>query len=328
MGDPGSSLPRQIYRPRSRVLRATVITVVALLLVIVIAATVIGWFEGPTFLHPVRRPLTQSLIHEADQYLAPIRYTREQFDVIANDGTPLRGWAIAPANANGNWLLLFHGVSDNRAGMIGPARILLEAGYSVVMMDSRAHGESGGAIATYGWLERNDAHAVVSALETSKHPKHIFALGESMGGGIALQTAAADPRIEAVIAESPFASLHEAAYDYAGLHKSILLGKTLFASGALAMLYHGQRISGLPASRISAEAAVAQRAFPILLICDEADMILPCRHAERIFNAAVGPKELWRVPGAYHTGALGVEPQEFRRRILAFLAPLAASPSR
>src|SRR5205807_7977403 len=46
---------------------------------------------------------------------------------------------------------------------------------------------------------------------------HIFALGESMGAGIALQSAAANPRIEAVVAEASFANLREAAYDYAGL---------------------------------------------------------------------------------------------------------------
>jgi hypothetical protein len=38
-----------------------------------------------------------------------------------------------------------------------------------------------------------------------------------MGAGIALQSAGIDPRMEAVVAEAPFASLPEASYDYAGL---------------------------------------------------------------------------------------------------------------
>jgi len=66
------------------------------------------------------------------------------------------------------------------------------AGYSVVMMDSRAHGASEGAMATYGWLERNDTRFIVDALESSEYPRHLFALGESMGAGIALQSAAVD----------------------------------------------------------------------------------------------------------------------------------------
>src|SRR5262249_445580 len=102
------------------------------------------------------------------------------------------------------------------------------------MMDARAHGASEGPIATYSWLERNDTRTAIDALLQDERqrclsiqwhgpggpvcaPKHIFALGESMGAGITLQSAAADPRIEAVVAESSFANLREAAYDYAGL---------------------------------------------------------------------------------------------------------------
>src|SRR5258708_13821208 len=94
------------------------------------------------------------------------------------------------------------------------------------MMDSRAHGASEGPMATYGWLERNDARAIVDALEAREHPKHLFALGESMGAGIALQSAAVEPRIEAVVPGASFANLREASFDYAGLRRDPWLGKT------------------------------------------------------------------------------------------------------
>ncbi len=223
-------------------------------------------------------------------------------------------------------MLLFHGVADNRVGAIGQSEVLLPAGYSVVMMDQRAHGESGGGMATYGWLERNDTRAVVDALVASEHPAHIFALGESMGAGIALQSAGVDPRIEAVVAEAPFASLREASYDYAGLQEYPLLGKTLFAPGAWMMLYRGGKLAGFPSAGVSPERAVASRNFPVLLICDEADTTLPCRHAKRIYAAARGPKTLWEVPGAFHTAALGFAPDEFRRRVLDFFRQPVPSP--
>jgi pimeloyl-ACP methyl ester carboxylesterase len=146
-----------------------------------------------------------------------------------------------------------------------------------------------------------------------------------MGAGIALQCAAADPRIEAVVAEAPFASLREASYDYAGLRWSPLLGKTLFAPFSWLLVSRGELLAGFPASGISPEQAVAERAFPVFLICDANDVALPCRHAERIFTAARGPKSLWVVPGAFHTGALGFEPDEFRRRVLQFFADPSAN---
>jgi hypothetical protein len=215
-------------------------------------------------------------------------------------------------------VLVLHGVADNRYGMTEHARLLLQSGYSVLMMDSRAHGASGGDIATYGWLEHKDVSAEIDQLEQTEHPEHLYALGASMGAGIALQAAGADPRIEAVAAEAPFANLQEAAYDYAGLQHWPLLGKTLFAPGAWVLIFRGQHLAGFPASAVSPEKSAAQRAFPLLLICDGADVVLPCRHSERILHAVTGPKELWRVPGAMHTGALGAAPEEFRRRVVAF----------
>ena len=297
--------------------------VLILLLVPPFLAAVMGWMVAPSFLHPGRRALTPDLVREADVSFARLHAQREDFPVTAPDGAALRGWKVRPREPNGSWVLVFHGVADNRMGAIGQAEVLLGAGYGVVMMDARAHGESGGAMATYGWLEREDTRAVVDRLVASEHPAHIFALGESMGAGIALQSAGVDPRIEAVVGEAPFASLREASYDYAGLQEYPLLGKTLFAPGAWMMLYRGGRLAGFSPARVSPEKSVTQRAFPVLLICDTADTTLPCRHARRIYAAARGPKSLWVVPGAFHTGAIGFYPQEFRRRVLDFYAPPA-----
>jgi hypothetical protein len=292
-----------------------------LLNIILIAAAVAalaGWIVAPSFLHPIRRSLPTDLLRQTDVTFSLIGAHCEDFDVRASDGALLRGWKVHPAKPNGDWVLAFHGVGDNRLGVVEQGRVLLMAGYGVVMMDARAHGLSEGPMATYGWLERGDSRAIVDALESSEHPRHLFALGESMGAGIALQSAATDPRIEAVVAEAAFANLREASYDYAGLRRSPLLGKTLFAPGTWTMIYRAERLAGLPASEVSPEKAVAARAFPVLLICDAEDVALPCRHTERIFKAARGRKEIWIVPGAYHTAAQGTQPDEFRRRVLTF----------
>jgi uncharacterized protein len=323
--------------------RAIRIAVILLLFPPLLAA-VGGWLAGPTFLHPLRRELTPDLIREADADFSSIHAQREGFNVVAPDGITLRGWKVRPQNPNGSWVLVLHGVADNRVGVIGQARLLLRAGYSVVMMDARAHGASDGPMATYGWLERRDTSTIIDNLIADEigrytaeqirsgkwicrkvanvadikgyeyfaghpapyrgQPLHIFALGESMGAGIALQSAGADPRIEAVVAEASFASLREASYDYAG---------------------RGQSLAGFPASEVSPEKAVAARAFPVLLICDGGDTTLPCRHSRSIYAGATGPKELWVVPEAFHTAALGYEPEEFQRRVLNFFAAAAAS---
>src|SRR6266513_3654738 len=129
---------------RRRLLRIALI----LLLFPPLLAAVAGWLAGPAFLHPIRRELTPDLIREADASFAGTEASREDFDVLAQDGALLRGWKVRPKNPNGNWVLLFHGVADNRIGVASHSEFLLRAGYSVVMMDARAHGASGGPIAT------------------------------------------------------------------------------------------------------------------------------------------------------------------------------------
>jgi alpha-beta hydrolase superfamily lysophospholipase len=196
-------------------MRRPVRFVLKLLLVPPLLAAIAGWIVAPWFLHPVRRELTPEIVQEADIAFSQLHTHREEFDVRGSDGAMLRGWKVRSVQPNGDWILLFHGVADNRAGVLEPARVLLLAGYNVVMMDARAHGASEGAMATYGWIERNDTRAIVDVLEAAEHPRHLFALGESMGAGIALQSAAVEPRIEAVVAEASFANLREASYDYA-----------------------------------------------------------------------------------------------------------------
>jgi uncharacterized protein len=252
----------RIYLRMRRLLRVFLV----LLLFPPIPAAGVGWLVGPMFLHPLRRELTPALVQQADKTFSQIGAQREDFDVKAPDGVLLRGWKVRSPKPNGDWVLVFHGVADNRIGVIGHAQLLLVAGYNVVMMDARAHGASEGPMATYGWLERNDTRAIVDVLEGGEHPRHLFALGESMGAGIALQSAAIEPRIVAVVAEASFSSLREASYDYAGLRRSPWLGKTLLAPGTWTMIYRGELLAGFPAAEFSPENAVAARAFPVFLI--------------------------------------------------------------
>jgi alpha-beta hydrolase superfamily lysophospholipase len=246
--------------------------------------------------------------------------TKEDFVVTASDGIKLRGWKVRARSPNDDWILLFHGVSDNRTGVLGHAELLLRHGYNVIMMDSRAHGESGGDMATYGWKERYDAVAITSQLYSVEKVHHLGALGVSMGAAIALQSAAVEPRTGAVIAEAPFANLREVSYDYGGLHFSPFLGKTLFRPATILAISELAKAGGFPPDEVSPEKAVAARSFPILLICGTRDHTIPCRHAEAIYQRANGPKELWVVEGAEHASALGRAPLEYENRVISFLA--------
>jgi pimeloyl-ACP methyl ester carboxylesterase len=148
------------------------------------------------------------------------------------------------------------------------------------------------------------------------------ALGSSMGAAIALQSAGAEPRIAGVVAESAFRNLREVTYDYAGLKRMPWLGMTLFRPATWTALAIAELEGGFAAEDVSPEKAVAARPFPVLLICEELDGTIPCRHARGIYEAATGPKQLWEVPGARHAMALRTEPSEYERRVISFVEEL------
>ncbi len=288
------------------------------LLIFLLASCFAGAVMGTLYLHPYRRPLTAAMLERVDRDFSHIGAVREDMEVRAPDGTVLRGWKVRPRAPNRDWVLLFHGVGDSRLGVLAYAEMLLRNGYGVVMLDQRAHGTSGGNLATYGWKERDDTRAIVSALFSAENVHCLFALGESMGAAIALQSAAVEPRIDGVAAESPFRNLQEVSYDYVALKGSPWLGKTLLRPVADVALLTAHVESGIPTGEISPERAVAKRPFPVLLICGSKDRSIPLRHTEAVYHAAIGQKELWVVPGAMHSGALGTAPAEFERRVLAF----------
>jgi uncharacterized protein len=303
-----------------RVIMKPLIVLTAIIAAVMAAAAGVGVMLGSGILHPYRKPLIPDEISVADRRFAEVHATRTDFDVSASDGAKLRGWKVRAEKPNGDWVVILHGLGDNRSGQVGYATVLLAHGYGALMMDARAQGESAGEIATYGWKERNDSRMIDDALLATEPVRHLFYFGESMGAAIALQSAAVDPHIDGVVAEDPFSNLREETYDYAGLELSPLLGKTLFRPAAIMALLQAEKEGGFKAADVSPEQAVAARAFPVLLICGTEDHKIPCRHARRIFDKATGRKELWIVKGAGHSMAYGVQREEFERRVLTFFA--------
>src|ERR1700752_2858197 len=72
----------------------------------------------PANLNPMRLPQTEEMVRRTGA-------THEDFSLRAPDGVELRGWKVRARTPNGDWVLLFHGVSDNRTGDLGHAELLL-----------------------------------------------------------------------------------------------------------------------------------------------------------------------------------------------------------
>lgn len=235
------------------------------------------------------------------------------------DGAQLQAWWIRPVHPNGDTVILLHGVADTREGVAGHALMFLRHGYSVLLPDSRAHGASGGAIATYGVLERDDVRRWAAWLRPET-PGCEYLFGESMGAAIAIQASAVTPGLCAITAEASFASFREIANDRISqmTHLGLWFPRTIGApTRDLAFLYSEIRYH-VNLSEASPLQAIRQSRVPTLLICGTADDNIPMRHSLELFRAGASHSQLWIVEGAEHTGAVQVNPDVFERRIVGW----------
>jgi uncharacterized protein len=279
--------------------------------------TILAIFLGELAFRPQRMPLRER--QSARAIAARFGADLQDVSISARDGVQLRGWFAHPAKANGEAVILLHGVGDNREGMMGFAELFLSNGFAVLLPDSRAQAESGGEFPTYGLKESGDVQRWFNWLVMQQHTKCIFAMGESMGAAIVLQAARTTPFC-AVVAESSFASFRQIAYVRVGqfFHTGEWLGRIVLRPAVETAFLYGRLTRGVNLADASPERSVVGGQMPILLIHGLADDNIPPQQSERI--RAHNPAEivLWEVPNAGHCGAVNAAGREFDTRVLGW----------
>jgi uncharacterized protein len=291
-------------------------------LLLYLAVCVVGGiYVADATLRPPRRPLSEDDAASARSFAAAHNATLEDASITTSDGAVLRAWEFHPHSGSGNAVIVFHGLGDNRLGMAGYAELFLAHGLVVLLPDARAHGVSGGALATFGLLERNDIRQWADFLAGHDRPRCIYGLGESMGAAELLQSLAAGVHFCAVVAESSFSNFREIAYDRMGqpFHLGPWVGRTVLRPLVEIAFLRARWKYGLDMNRASPEDAIAATTIPVLLIHGQVDSNIPVRHSRQM-HALVPRVELWEVPGADHCGAMSTAPEEFERRVVEWFS--------
>jgi fermentation-respiration switch protein FrsA (DUF1100 family) len=232
----------------------------------------------------------------------------------SGDGVTLRGWYI-PAENSTKTITVCSGANGSLDADVHVAPWLHEAGYNVLLFNWRAHGQSEGEVVTLGFNERYDLIAAVQFAK-SKGAERVGVLGFSMGGTVAIATAAVYEDINAIVADSPFVFLLSAVAG--GLIErgvpeglSFLLARLFVTTACLRT-----RLNLYDIDLARWINRVAPR--PLLLIFGEQDVIVPPSEVNLIFARAGEPKEVWRVPEAAHRNIHVRRPAEYRQRICEF----------
>jgi fermentation-respiration switch protein FrsA (DUF1100 family) len=251
-----------------------------------------------------------------DETDSPANYglAAEAVEFRSGDGLMLRGWYI-PATDSVKTIIVCSGANGSLEADVHVTPWLHEAGFNVLLFNWRAHGNSEGEVVTLGFNERYDLIAAVRFAK-SQSAERVGVLGFSMGGTVALATAAVFEDINAVVADSPFVYVLSAVAG--GLIERGMPEGLSFLSARLFVITAclRTRLNLFDIDLVRWIHRVTPR--PLLLIFGAQDVIVPKTEVDLIFARAGDPKEVWRVPEAAHRNIHTLQPEEYRRRILEF----------
>ena len=263
--------------------------------------TVILLIIGPTLLlRPRRRTADFYRALGAPTHPADLGLSCEERTIRTDDGLLLSTWIIPADPPIKGTIIYLHGVGDCKIDGLRAAALFHAKRYTTVLYDSRRHGESQGRFCTYGFYEKFDVMRVIDAVfPDEKNPSQRIGLfGTSMGAAVALQAAALDGRISAVLAENSFATLRSIFDDY---QKRMI--KLPFHYLRNLVIVRSEFLADFKASEVSPMEAVAKIRIPLLLTYSENDVRIRPDYSRQLFAAARGPKAIYPILGAEHNNA-------------------------
>lgn len=239
--------------------------------------------------------------------------TYEEVAIPTANGHTLEGWWLTRPESD-RVIIGCVGYRGSKWELLGIGSALWRAGFNVLLFDYHGHGAGRGAPVTLGYRELNDFFTAYDYARGRLPDGHIGVIGFSMGAAITIMGAAQRPGVEAVIADSPFAT-----------HADVLshaISRTLHAPGApftcIADHFIYRRV-GYRSADVQPIRAIGQIApRPLLIIHGTADQTIPVSHAYQLFAAAGEPKELWIAEGAEHCGAYFLNRPYYCERAISF----------
>lgn len=239
-------------------------------------------------------------------------------------GITLSAWYVPGTDVNAPAVLITHGLGVGTADCKHNPRALLAAGmlhaagYTVLMIDLRQHGDS--TITTGHWAantrEYLDTLGAWDWLVNTQGfaPARVGLFGYSGGTGATLIAVSEEPRAAAAWLDSPYFDLSVSVTDRL---QSMGLPTWLMPGGFLIARLYGDDL--LAKSPVEAVTKLNQR--PVFIAHSADDPTLPSRYGQAMYDAmraAGDPAELWIPPGKIHVGEMFDFPAEYDQKLIAF----------
>jgi dipeptidyl aminopeptidase/acylaminoacyl peptidase len=278
-------------------LRLLLATILSLLVVFTLMVIWISYRQTMDYLHPPRQTASGALLRENGVEFQEVELTTE-------DNVKLSAWYTPPKN--GAVILVAHGYGAARTEHYHA--LFASHGYGVIAWDFRAHGKSAGDFSSLGYYEVLDAKAALDFALAQPGVEHIGAWGGSMGAVTMIRAAAQYPEIEALVADSPFVTLEEEM----DLRVPIPSMRSLIR-------FFAERKSGLTIDLVRPVEEIARISpRPVFLIQGMGDGMIPLDSAQRLYDAAGEPRQLWTEEEVPHLNMYAFYKTRYTKRVIKF----------
>lgn len=237
----------------------------------------------------------------------------EDVTFTSSDGVPLTGWWFDDPDADVA-VICCHGHRGDKSDMLGIGPGLHKAGHSVLLFDFRGSGGSGDGPQSLAHHEQRDLSAAVDWVRRRRPDARLAVVAFSMGAATAIMAAADDPRIEALVVDSPFATMGDVVA--ANYRRYRLPSGLVPVAGLVNRIRYGYTFAQV--RPLDVIGRIAPR--PTLLLHGTADRVIPYEHATRLAAAAPpGAVDLVTFEGAEHCGGYFSDRPGYIARVDAFL---------
>lgn len=233
------------------------------------------------------------------------------------DDLELKGYVIrTPAEKQKGTIVLIHGIRASKEHFLPLCKLLSDSGYNSVIIDLRAHGESGGKYCTYGFYEKSDLSLVIDhILRTDGMDPNIGIWGQSLGGAIALQTLAMDSRLKFGIVESTFADFRTIVHDY--IHQRLGFDIPLLTDY---LIWRAEGIADFESAKVVPSESATLITQPVLIVHGSKDDRIKREYGLRNFNNLAGKdKEFIECPESNHLNVWESCGEKYFERVLNFI---------
>lgn len=235
-----------------------------------------------------------------------------QVTVLASQsGSQIATWYSDEGDTKAT-IILLHPLRGNRRSMLTRARLFRDAGFSVVLIDMQAHGESPGDNITVGFQESRDVAAAVAFVKNLRPNNKIGIVGWSLGGAATLLSSPLD--IDAIVLESVYPTINEAVHN----RVSMRLGPLAIAVAPMLTWQIYPRL-GISTGELRPIDRIAQTGCPVLVAAGDEDLHTPLNETQSLFEKACEPKKLAIFEGASHQDLYGFNRDFYKQEVLAFL---------